>query len=57
MRSQPSAQDHVPSLDLEICDEDGQVLEHVTVRDLSTALGEFPVGRHRDRRTHARRRH
>jgi hypothetical protein len=57
MRSQPFAPDRVPSLDLEICDEDGRVVDRVTVRDLSTALGEVPILRHRTQRSHARRRH
>jgi hypothetical protein len=54
MRSHLPAQDRYMALDLEVCDEEGRVVDHVTVRDLS---GSYPLdGKSRHRGSQRRHR-
>jgi hypothetical protein len=52
MRSHLPASDRYMAIDLEVCDEEGRVVDHVTVRDLS---GAFPIDANRRHRSSQRR--
>ena len=45
------------ALDLEVCDEEGRVVDHVTVRDLSGAYPIDAKNRHRGSQRRHRSRH
>jgi hypothetical protein len=55
MRTQASTTERPPGLNLEVCDEEGRVVDHVTVRDLSAGIADDSSSRrhpsHRRSRT------